>query len=164
MAVKCPMKEAGNGHGAALQTGLCASQVHYSLWKHRVLELVSNSYQFLGFPICFFKLSVSSNLFSNDTLHYKWWHLTNVAFPYLHQQKKFTRHNSIQSWHLVIAIKHEGHPFYFLLYKLSEHNFIHIKKIIFNLIWPTHSPISFHPFLKPFITSPTPSPDYRIYK
>lgn len=56
----------------------------------------------------------------------------------------FTRHNSIQSWHLVIAIKHEGHPFYyFFLYKLSEHNFIHIKKIICNLIWPTHTPSYF---------------------
>lgn len=28
----------------------------------------------------------------------------------------FTRHNSIQSWHLVIAIKHEGHPFYYFFF------------------------------------------------
>lgn len=58
MAVKCPMKEAGNGHGAALQTGLCASQVRYSLGKHRVSELVSNSYQFLGLPICFLRCQI----------------------------------------------------------------------------------------------------------
>lgn len=40
----------------------------------------------------------------------------------------------------------KGIHFIIFLYKLSEHNFIHIKKIIFNLIWPTHphliSPIS----------------------
>lgn len=51
---------------------------------------------------------------------------------------------------------------FFFLYKLSEHNFIHIKKIIFDLTYTF--PISFHPFLKPLITSPTPSPDYEIYK
>lgn len=110
-----------------------------------------------------FKQSVSSNLFSNDTLHYKWWHLTNVAFPYLHQQRKFTRHNSIQSWHLVIAIKHEGHPFYIFCTNYQNITLFTLKKS--SLIWyDLHNPISFHPLLKPLITSPTPSPDYIIYK
>lgn len=35
------------------------------------------------------------------------------------------------------------HFIIFFLYKLSEHNFIHIKKIICNLIWPTHTPSYF---------------------
>lgn len=145
MAVKCPMKEAGNGHGAAVPgwtLGFQSTLLTVKTGRQSLLTVPWVS------PFALFKLSVSSNLFSNDTLHYKWWHLTNVAFPYLHQQKKFTRHNSIQSWHLVIAIKHEGHPFYFyfFLYKLSEHNFIHIKKIICNLIWPTHTPSHFTHF------------------
>lgn len=67
-------------------TGLCASNLHYSffkVWAFFLLEFITLSW-FWGW---FFVHDVS-NSFSNDTLHYKWMALeTNVAFPYLHQQK-----------------------------------------------------------------------------
>lgn len=48
---------------------------------------IHNTFLVLGFFGFFFVHDVS-NSFSNDTLHYKWMALeTNVAFPYLHQQR-----------------------------------------------------------------------------
>lgn len=121
--------------------------IHFENKRCCSLFLIANNS--LGFPLVF-KLSVSSNLLSNDTLHYKWWHLTHVAFPYLHQQKKFTRHNSIRPWHLVIAIKHEGHPFCFCtnyqnitLFTLKKSSLIWFDLHIPHLISPI-SQLSHH--------------------
>lgn len=139
MAVKCPVK--GGWAWRCCHTGLCASRVHYSL----TTEGVRVCWQLLTVP----RASRSGCKLSVPQIAFQMTHcITMMALNqcgisiFTPTEGIFTRHNSIQSWHLVIAIKHEGHPFYyFFLYKLSEHNFIHIKKIICHLIWPTHTPL-----------------------
>lgn len=155
MAVKCPVK--GGWAWRCCHAGLCASRVHYSL-KTEGVRVCCQLLTVPRAPVWVLSCQFLKSLFK--------WH-TALQLMALNQcgisiftptEGIFTRHNSIQSWHLVIAIKHEGHPFYyFFLYKLSEHNFIHIKKIICHLIWPTHT-LSSHSLLKPLSTSPTPSP------
>lgn len=73
----------------------------------------------------------------------------------------FTRHNSIQSWHLVIAIKHEGHPFYYFFFCTNYLNITLFTLKKSSVIWfDLHIPISSHPHPRSPSTSPTPSPLY----
>lgn len=140
MAVKCPVKE-GMSMALLSRWTLCfqSSLLTENRGCQSLLSTVNSSAG--GLPVWVLSCQFFKSLFK--------WH-TALQLMALNQcgisiftptEGIFTRHNSIQSWHLVIAIKHEGHPFYyfFFLYKLSEHNFIHIKKIICNLIWPTHT-------------------------
>lgn len=143
-------------------TGLCASKLHYSFFKVWALflsEFITLSWFWFGF----FLVHDVLNSFFNDTLHYKWMALETSGISIFTPTKKFTWRSSIQSWHSVIAIK-QGQPLDFFCTNYRNKTFIHIKKISFNLLWPTHFPNSSFSILKPFITSPTPSPDYRSYK
>lgn len=69
MAVKCPMKEAGNGRGAAVPDWTLCFQSTLLVVKTKdgAVEVLT----VLWASPLIFKQSVSSNLFSNDTLHYK---------------------------------------------------------------------------------------------
>lgn len=95
---------------------------------HRSLFLIAHSS--LGFPFVFEVVSFFKSLLK--------WHtalqmmaLNQCGISIFTPTKKFTRHNSIQSWHLVIAIKH-GHPFYFFCTNYQNITLFTLKK---SLIW-----------------------------
>lgn len=117
----------GDEHGAAVTLAFVLPEFT-THWKQRASEFVVNCEQFPGgFPAWALSCQFFKSLFK--------WH-TALQLMALNQcgisifiltEEIITRHNNIQSWHLVIARKYKKHPFYyFFLCKLSEHNFIHI--------------------------------------
>jgi hypothetical protein len=149
----------GDEHGAAVTLAFVLPEFT-THWKQRASEFVVNCEQFPGgFPAWALSCQFFKSLFK--------WH-TALQLMALNQcgisiftptEGIFTRHNSIQSWHLVIAIKHEGHPFYYYFFCTNYLNITLFTLKKSSVIWfDLHIPISSHPRLKPPSTSPTPSP------